>query len=134
MQRIPPYFDYSEGRLGSLSGEVQTTDATPTKILEIVPEEYARGYLTVFINGSKDDGTEGIVGAKMFHWKSVAGDVTLLATVDIVAVNREGFTTADFALDVGDDLLQVKVTGEAAKSINWSAFYIFDSITTTVLP
>lgn len=134
MQRVPPYLDFLEGVFKSLSGEVSTTDATPTKILEIVPEQYARGYLKVLINASTDDGTAGLIGEKIFHWKSVAGDVTLVSTVSVFSINRDGFTTADFTLDVGDDLLQVKVTGEAGKNINWSAFYLFDSITTTSLP
>jgi hypothetical protein len=144
--RKPTYHDFEEGKIVEYSesdmldsgqqsiATIQTTDASPLKIFEIIPEAYCRGWLKVLINGAKDDGLEGIIGEKIFHFKVVAESITIVNTIDIVPDDLDGFTTATWELDVGDGLLRVKVTGEAGKTINWSAVYSFNSITTTSLP
>lgn len=106
-------------------GEAQTTDATPTDLVTIPLGATAGVYIVdVDVVAFNTTDTEG-AGYNLFGTvRTDTTDSTLCGTPDKVVNEEGGMTSADanvVAGGVADNNLYVRVTGIAAKTIEWKA-------------
>lgn len=104
---------------------VQTTDATPTNIAVIPMDEGQIVTVEGLIIGLRDTTAEGIGGRFMAVFRRpTAGNVTLIGTATIeVEEDFTGAPTFDVVANVGTQTIDIQVTGEAAKTIDWETQY-----------
>jgi hypothetical protein len=106
-------------------GTIQTTDDTPTDIITIPLGATAGVYIfdvdLVAFNTTDSEGA----GYNLFGTiRTDTADSTLCGTPDKVVNEEDGMTSADSNLIAGgvaDNNLYVRVTGIAAKTIEWNA-------------
>lgn len=112
---------------------VQTTDATVTEIAAI---DLAVGESIVvegIILGFRSDFTEAVGGtfSAVFR-RPTAGNVTLVGTVNTsVKEDSSGSPTFTLAADTGNQTVDIRVTGEAAKTFNWVVTYRYMKVLTS---
>lgn len=107
-----------------LNNTVQTTDATVTTLATITPPDNSRGTLEVTLIGLKpSDAAYGISGKKFIHWKKVSGTLTVSQIVGEAADYLETFTTATWTVDASGGTLRIRVTGEAATTVDWQSVH-----------
>jgi hypothetical protein len=145
-KRIPLYLNFLEGKVVEfseddvsesflpMSGIISTTNNTATTLKTITVPDDTRGLMTVYLVCNEDDGSEGMVGAKLIHWKSSGGTASVVNSGTIVADNKEGLTTATWSVDATSNTLRIRVTGETSKNITWIAMYQIKHVLTTILP
>lgn len=98
-----------------------TTNATITTATTIATTSDTRGTLVVYMDARSSG--NGLHGNKQVHWKNVAGTVTILEVLDIAADYLDGLTTATWTVDASTSNLRIRITGEAATTINWKSAY-----------
>lgn len=110
---------------------VSTSDATPTDLIRLTPDDNSVGVLWVMVAGAGIE--EGVTGIKQVRY--VKAGVVALGTVDSsLAVQADGSistATFDIVADGGD--IVVQVTGVAATDINWVGEYRFIQVVNETL-
>lgn len=143
MNRTPLYHDFANGAIEEQSDTdlmdsfqpkqadvLATSDATVTTLATIELPADARGVLLVTLVGNTADGAAGLIGGKAIHWKCASGVAAVVASVVTVTDNLETLTTATWAVDASGGSLRIRVTGEAATNINWSAVWTIKYVET----
>lgn len=99
-------------------GPVQTTDATVTTLATVaIPTDTAVGFL-VRVVSIRNDQTEALQIVDAFLVKNNAGTLVQVGTATRVHVNRS-VAAWDVTHVISGTNLLVRVTGEAAKTIDW---------------
>lgn len=103
------------------SGKVQTTDATITDLLTIAVAQGEAYMVEAMVVARKTDGTQfgawKIVG--LFHRNS-ASNVTQDGLTSVLMGEVSDTYSCEFAADTGNQTIDLRVTGKAATTINWS--------------
>lgn len=104
-----------------INKRVTTTDATATVLLTIDAGTTDAGIIAAHVVGQDAAGLV-VSGAKIVRYKKVSGTVTLGTAADLLAVEADtGLTSATFAFAATANVITIKVTGTAAKTITWTA-------------
>lgn len=123
--QFEPLTDYTGSQREFRQASVQTTDDTQTDLFTVDIDEEQMLTIKGFINGFRDDYSECIGGdfvASFF--RGTAGDVTV-AGVPIININESSSGSPSFTIeaDIGTQTVNIKVTGEVAKTFNWTATF-----------
>lgn len=115
------------GDVGVLGGAatVQTTDATVTDIATIALAEGDAITVRATITGAIADYSAalGVVLSATFR-RATGGNVTLVGSVQgTVQEDSASAPTATLAADTGNQTIDIRVTGVAAQTWNWSVRY-----------
>jgi hypothetical protein len=97
-----------------------TTDATPTTIHNFsVIADGSKTY-KVRVIGEKNDQTLAYLGDLFGLFNFTGGTISLIGTID--KVEKTNFTTATSNISISGSSILIRVTGEAATTINWSVY------------
>jgi hypothetical protein len=116
---------------GFTEATVQTTDATVTNIATIA---LASGEATVvhgFIIGTQGSSANSLAASFTAAGKNNGGTSAQLAAASITTIDGDGGNAWAVTIDVDDttDAIRIRVTGQAATTINWTVKY--ETITET---
>lgn len=102
---------------------VQTTDATATVIFSLALAEGEMVTLETLINGFRSDYSEGYGAKRIASFRrATGGNVTQISTTS-VSHDKEDFSgspSVSVTANTTTQMVEIKVTGEVAKTINWS--------------
>ena len=125
------YFDFTEGKIiKATESDVQTTNATVTTLATITPLVNSVGFLEVALVATASDGSKSITGKKFVHWRVAGASASVITATNDAADSLNGLTTATWTVDASGATLRIRVTGEAATTLNWYVYYHLQSITT----
>jgi hypothetical protein len=104
------------------SATVQTTGATQTIISTITIPDNTSGQLVVHINGLKSDNTLSTNGFRIYAYRKASGSLTITGQLLPLSDVTEGAlsTTSWTVVANGSNNIDIKVTGNASTTINWS--------------
>ena len=106
------------------TGAVTTTDATETDIATIPVAEGETVSVDVTITARRSTGAEhGKWQLSGLFYRNSGGNVTIEGIVQDVATHQSAASSAavDMVADTSNQTIDIRVTGEAAKTINWTA-------------
>lgn len=102
---------------------VQTTDATVTDLATIALAEGKTCFVTVMVVGEQSDASaRGMYKLDAVFYRATGGNVTLQGNVISHEEESVAAWDADLVADTVGQTIDLDVTGEAATTINWTAF------------
>lgn len=107
---------------------VQTTNDTPTSLLELIVDEEEAVTLKGIITSAQDDYSAGAGGDFLVVARRATGGNVTIVGVPEVNIYNEGFGTFTVDADTGDQTIRVQVVGEAGTTYNWSITYYFSVV------
>ena len=113
---------YVDAALDLITGTVQTTDATQATVASHSPANDTAVIVEASIVGRKSDGTVA-AAYKLYSAfrKDGAGVITQIGLVAVVATLEDaGAVTWDVTMDGAAGAARVRVTGQAATTIDWA--------------
>ena len=105
----------------------QTTDDTPTPITstDTIPEGVVLSITADVVGVETDQTNRAVYRIHGLFYRNNAGNVTQQgATVSLNTIETDANWDVDFALDVGNQEIDVQATGAAATTINWKAHVV----------
>jgi len=114
---------YAGSSLNHVKDVVQTTDATPTDLIQIPLGEDEMLQMECKINGFQSDFSDSISASiNVKFTRQTAGDVTIGASPQIWISESDGATDVTIVADVANQEATIQVTGVAAQTWNWVSF------------
>jgi|GEM_PF-3245859 len=114
---------YTGSELIQVKDVVQTTDATPTDLVQISIDEDEMLVMETYLNGFQSDFTDSIsacVRCKFF--RQSGGDVTAGTNPDIWISESDADTDVTLVADTANQEATIQVTGVAAQTWNWVSY------------
>lgn len=101
--------------------KITTTDATVTTVLTINADTSDAGVIEAHVVGLDAADGLAVTGAKIIRYVKASGTLTLGTPSNVLAVVADtGIDTATFAFAAVSNQIALRLTGVAAKTINWS--------------
>lgn len=114
---------YTGSELIQVKDVVQTTDATPTDLVQISLGEDEMVGVEVFVNGFQSDFSDSISACvKCKFFRQTAGDVTVGVNPDIWISESDADTDVSILADTANQEATIQVTGVAAQTWNWVSY------------
>lgn len=121
---------FTSSSLDMKQGGVQTTDATPTVIGSISLNQGEMAVVIALVGGFRSDYSESIGGLVTGTFRrGTGGNVVLVgALFSSLGEDFSGSPIFTLAANTSSQAIELKVTGEAAKTINWVTAYKYFKI------
>lgn len=123
---------YGGGFIGSdrftAQSGLETTNATPTVIFSIPVAELLSTTLTGTLVGSNTDHTDSIGGTYQITARRASGGNITLVGAAVTSVQSTSTANFSIAVNTSTQAIELTVTGIAATTYNWSAFYQYHGV------